>query len=174
MLSRRLRSSPVARAASLTVVAILAALPGCSTIRSMMPEAREAKRTQLGLQRLQAKCMRHADVYVGRVVEESGRFHRSVADPELRALVSTWALSRANAAYTIASGDSPVVSALDLVTLAVLSRMVIEDTVVPRFPFESPSLLAMHRDLEERAWKLTDEFLTPAQTEDFRNSRSSA
>jgi hypothetical protein len=57
---------------------------------------------------------------------------------------------------------------------AVLSRMVIEDTVVPRFPSESPALLAMHRQLEERAWKLTDEFLTPAQTEDFRNSRSSA
>ena len=60
-------------------------------------------------------------------------------------------------------------SALDLVTLAVLSRMVIEDSIVPRFPSESAPLLAMHRQLEEEAWKLTDEFLTDSQIEDFRN-----
>ena len=151
------------------VVAILAAPAGCSTIRSMMPEAREAKRTQLELQQLQAKCMRYADVYVGRVVEETGRFQRSAANPELRSLISIWTLSQANSAYSIAAGDSALVSALDLVTLAVLSRMVIEDSIVPRFPSETGPLLAMHRELEQRAWKLTDEFLTPVQTEDFRN-----
>jgi hypothetical protein len=90
MLSRRFGSSPVARAASLgVVVAILVALPGCSTIRSMMPEAREAKRTQLGVQQLQAKCMRYADVYVGRVVEEAS-FQRSVTNPEVRAMVNRY------------------------------------------------------------------------------------
>jgi len=61
MLSRRLRSSPVARAASLGVfVAILVALPGCSTIRSMMPE------------------------------EEAGSFQRSVTNPEVRAMVNRY------------------------------------------------------------------------------------
>jgi hypothetical protein len=91
MLSRRLRSSPVARAASLgVVVAILVALPGCSTIRSMMPEAREAKRIQLGVQQLQAKCMRYADVYVGRVVVEAVSFERSVTNPEVRAMVNRY------------------------------------------------------------------------------------
>ena len=135
----------------------------------MMPEAREAKRTQLELQQLQAKCMRYADVYVGRVVEETGRFQRSAANPELRSLISIWTLSQVNSAYSIAAGDSALVSALDLVTLAVLSRMVIDDSIVPRFPSETGPLLAMHRELEQRAWKLTDEFLTPVQTEDFRN-----
>ena len=170
MLSRRLQSSTVVRAAGLTIVAaMLTALPGCSTISSMMPKAREAKQTQLEMRQLQAKCMRFADDYVGSVVEETTRFHRAFVDPELRQFIARWTLSQANSAYTIASGDSAVVSALDLVTLAVLSRMVVEDSIVPRFPSESAPLLAMHRQLEEEAWELTDDFMTESQIQDFRD-----
>ncbi len=170
MLSRRLQSSTVVRAAGLTIVAaMLTALPGCSTISSMMPKAREAKQTQLEMRQLQAKCMRFADDYVGSVVEETTRFHRAFVDPELRQFIARWTLSQANSAYTIASGDSAVVSALDLVTLTVLSRMVVEDSIVPRFPSESAPLLAMHRQLEEEAWELTDDFMTESQIQDFRD-----
>ena len=157
-----------ARAAvAAALVAMLVMLGACSTIRSMMPAAREAQRIQQIQRELQAKCMRFADQYVGRVVEESARFERVTADPELRVLVSSWALSQANSAYSIAAGESGIVSALDMVTLAVLSRMVIEDTVLPRFPEEAQPLLDTHRQLEASAWKLTDEYLTPEQTEDF-------
>jgi hypothetical protein len=149
--------------------ALVTVLAGCTTIRNMSPTAREAKKKQVQLAQLQAACMRFADQYVGRVVEETGRFQRNVTDPELRVMVSNWTLSQANSAFTTASGDSPVVSALDLVTLAVLSRMVIEDTLMPRFPQESAPLLALHRYLEEQAWTLTDGFLTPSQTADFKS-----
>ena len=160
--------SPHLRAAAAAVLATLIALAGCSTIRSMMPSAREAKRLQQSQRQLQAKCMRFADQYVGFVVEEAARFEQGAANPELRVLVANWKLSQANSAYSIAAGESAVVSALDLVTLAVLSRMVVEDTVVPRFPDDAAPLLAVHRQLEERAWKLTDEFLTPSQADDMR------
>jgi hypothetical protein len=150
------------------VLATLIALTGCSTIRSMMPSAREAKRLQQSQRQLQAQCMRFADQYVGFVVEEAARFEQAAANPELRVLVANWKLSQANSAYSIAAGESALVSALDLVTLAVLSRMVIEDTVVPRFPDDAGPLLAVHRQLEERAWKLTDEFLTPSQADEMR------
>ena len=113
--------------------------------------------------------MRFADEYVGKVLEETGRFQRTVDDPELRKVVAGWSLSQANSAYTTAAGESAVVSALDLVTLAVLSRMVIEDSLVPRFPSESAPLLAMHRQLEEEAWELTDDFLTESQIQDFHD-----
>ena len=135
----------------------------------MMPEAREAQKRQLELRQLQAKCMRFADEYVGKVLEETARFQRTVDDPELRKVVAGWSLAQANSAYTTAAGDSAVVSALDLVTLAVLSRMVIEDSLVPRFPSESAPLLAMHRQLEEEAWELTDDFLTASQIQDFHD-----
>jgi hypothetical protein len=160
----------VARAGGTAVIlATLIAVAGCSTIRSMMPSAREAKQLQEKQRQLQAKCMRFADQYVGRVVEESTRFERAAANPELRTALTSWRLSQANSAYSIAAGDSAIVSALDLVTLAVLSRMVVEDTLVPRFPDDATPLLAVHRQLEESAWKLTDDFLTPSQTEEFRN-----
>jgi hypothetical protein len=160
----------VARAGGTALIlAALIALAGCSTIRSMMPSAREAKQLQEKQRQLQAKCMRFADQYVGRVVEESTRFERAAANPELRTVLSSWRLSQANSAYSIAAGESAVVNALDLVTLAVLSRMVVEDTVVPRFSDDAAPLLAVHRQLEDAAWKLTDDFLTPSQTEDFRS-----
>ena len=56
----------------------------------LMPEASEAKRTQLGVQQLQVKCMRYADVYVGRVVDEAVSFERSVTNPEARAMVNRY------------------------------------------------------------------------------------
>lgn len=156
-------------AGAAVIVATLTLIAGCSAIRSLMPAAREAQRIQTGLQELQAKCMRFADEYVGRVVEENNRFQRSLVDPDLRLVAASWALNQANSAYTTASGASPVVTALDLVTLAVLSRMVVEDTLAPQFPSETQRLLATHRQLEAQAWKLTDGFLTPSQTQDFHD-----
>ena len=148
---------------------MLAALSGCSTIYGMTPKAREAKQAQLELRQLQAKCMRFADEYVGKVVEETSRFQRTVVDPEVRKVVAGWVLSQANSAYTTAAGENAMVSALDLVTLAVLSRMVIEDSLVPRFPSESAPLLALHRQMEEEAWELVDDFLTESQIQDFHD-----
>ncbi len=148
---------------------MLAALSGCSTIYGMSPKAREAKQAQLELRQLQAKCMRFADEYVGKVVEETSRFQRTVVDPEVRKVVAGWVLSQANSAYTTAAGENAMVSALDLVTLAVLSRMVIEDSLVPRFPSESAPLLALHRQMEEEAWQLVDDFLTESQIQDFHD-----
>jgi hypothetical protein len=160
----------VARAGGTAVIlAALIVLAGCSTIRSMMPSAHEAKQLQEKQRQLQAKCMRFADQYVGRVVEESARFERAAANLELRTVLSGWRLSQANSAYSIAAGESAIVNALDLVTLAVLSRMVVEDTIVPRFADDAAPLLAVHRQLEESAWKLTEDFLTASQAEDFRN-----
>ena len=159
----------VRAAGAAAIVATLTGVVGCSTIRGMTPKAREAKQAQLELQQLQAKCMRFADEYVGKVLEETGRFQRTIDDPELRKIAAGWVLSQTNSAYTTAAGESAVVSALDLVTLAVLSRMVIEDSLVPRFPSESAPLLAMHRQLEEEAWQLTDDFLTASQIQDFHD-----
>ncbi len=131
-----------------------------------MPAAREAERIQLELRQLQARNMRFADQYVGRVIEETGRFRRTLTDPELRSTVSNWRLAQANSAYTAAAGETPIVSTLDLMTLAALSRMVIEDTVLPRFGEKAAPLLAVHRELEVLAWTLSDEFLTKEQEDE--------
>lgn len=158
------------RVAALTgVIALqLVLLVGCSTIQRMMPAAREAEKLKLQMQEWQARGMRFADEYVGRVVEETMRFRAGFEDPGAQLLLSNWMLTQSNSAYTIAAGPSPVVNVLDMVTLATLSRMVVEDTLVPRYPEQGSALLTLHRDLEAKAWKLTDDLLTPTQVEEFR------
>jgi hypothetical protein len=164
------RSTQPARRRRVAIVVFVLALPcaGCDTIRSMMPAARQAAETQEQMTQLQARATRFSDEYVGRVVEESSRFRRQYTDPELRYVLSGWMLTQANAAYSNAAGPSPVVNALDLVTLATLSRMVIEDTLVPRYPEAGQAMLETHRKLETQAWTMCEEFLTPSQIEEFR------
>jgi hypothetical protein len=151
----------------LTVLMIMQ-LTGCATIQSVLPGARAAEKLRLQSQEWQARGMRFADEYVGRVLEETTRFRADFQQPVAQRLLSDWTLTQSNAAYTIATGPSPFVNILDLVTLAVLSRMVIEDSLVTRFPEQGAAMLALHRDLEAKAWRLTDDVLTPLQAEEFR------
>lgn len=143
-------------------------LAGCATIQSVLPGARAAEKLRQQSQEWQARGMRFADEYVGRVVEETTRFRADFRGPDAQRLLSDWTLSQSNSAYTMAAGPSPFVNILDLVTLAVLSRMVVEDTLVPQYPQQGAALLALHRDLETKAWQLTDDVLTPVQAEEFR------
>jgi hypothetical protein len=152
-------------------VAIALLCSACQTIRQVMPAAREAQRVQEQMSQLQARVMRYADEYVGRVVEDSARFRETVDDPNARYVIAGWRLSQANSAYAIAAGPSPVVNALDIVTLATLSRRVIEEQLLPRYP-EDPGaqrLLETHRELERSAWTICDEFLTQSQVAEFRD-----
>lgn len=144
-------------------------LAGCNMIRQMLPSTKIAQDTKLRQQQLQARTMRFADEYVGRVVEEATRFRADLEDPKFRYVISGWTLSQANSAYSSAAGETPTVNALDLVTLAVLSRMVIEDTLLPAFPEQGRALLETHRQLERQAWTMCDEFMTPEQIVQFRS-----
>ena len=143
-------------------------LAGCATIQSALPAARAAEKLRQQTQEWQARGMRFADEYVGRVIEETTRFRADFQQPDAQRLLSDWTLTQSNAAYTMAAGPSPFVNILDLVTLAVLSRMVVEDSLIPRYPRQGAALLALHRDLETKAWQLTDDVLTPTQAEEFR------
>ena len=57
---------------------------GCNTIRQMTPAARQAAEVKEQMDQLQARSMRFADEYVGRVVEDSSRFIRGQEDPQIR------------------------------------------------------------------------------------------
>lgn len=107
---------------------------GCATIQSALPAARAAEKLRLQTQEWQARGMRFADEYVGRVFEDATCFRVGFQEPDAQRLLSDWTLTQSNSAYTMAAGPSPFVNILDPVTLAVLSRMVVEDSVIPRFP----------------------------------------
>jgi len=100
---------------------------GCSTVRhAFHVDDKTSKRTER-LEVLQLRVQRFADEYVGSIVQPIRSFQTATESPAERLTAQNWLLSQATAAYTIASGPTPVVNTVDLVVLATLSRMVIDD-----------------------------------------------
>jgi hypothetical protein len=112
---------------ALVAGAAVIALCGCSAIRrTLHADAHSTARSEQ-LQALQLRSMRFADEYVGAIIEPIRHFQSSTDNSVDRLMAQNWVLSQATAAYTIASGPSPVVNAVDMVVLTTLSRMVIDD-----------------------------------------------
>jgi hypothetical protein len=153
---------------ALVITVSVLALAGCSVIKGLFPasDKQEAKATRL--LELQARNMRYADMYVGMLMEATRQLELAEVDPQQRYALSGWLLAEANAAYTDASADNAYLGCLDLVTLATLSRMTIEQIGPERFPEQAVNVLAVHRDLENSAWELVAGILTPAQQSDLR------
>jgi len=152
----------------LAVAASTLTVAGCSVIRGLFPASQKDEATATRLVQLQARNMRYADMYVGTLLEATRRLEMAEVDPQQRYALSGWLLAEANAAYTDASADNAYLGCLDLVTLATLSRMTIEQIGPERFPDQAGSVLAVHRELENAAWELAAGILTPAQQSDLR------
>jgi len=151
--------------------ALLAALlcASCSTIRGMMPKQKQAQQQATELQQVQLEVMRFADEYASRVGEAVERVQLEVVSPEERLAGHNWRLSQATASYTIASGPTPIVNALDMVVLATLSRMVADDHFVTEVygPRARPLQVA-HERMEPQAWALVQGVLTSEQQQHLR------
>lgn len=144
------------------------AAAGCTTIRSLFPEDRKEAEQSARLLQLQSRNMRFADVYVGTLIEATHRIELSAGEPMQRYRMSGWLLAEANAAYIYATEDNAVAGTLDLITLASISRMVVEDSGADSFADQAQSLLVVQRNLEAMAWQLADGVLTPEQQDDLR------
>jgi hypothetical protein len=138
---------------------VLVGICGCESLprwSSRDDSQRQASR----LQEVQLKVMRYADEYSGALVDPLGRFTSVAKSPEERLAAQNWRLTQATAAYTIASGPNPIINALDMIVLATLSRMVLEDQSVDGLYGERAiPLLNIHRELEARAWALVENVL---------------
>jgi len=119
-------------ARSSLILIVLLSLPACTPFWSKNAH-QESERRAVQLQELQLKVMRYSDEYSGALADPLARFSAQAVSPEERLLAQTWRLSQATAAYTIASGPNPVVNTLDMIVLATLSRMVLEDPEVRSF-----------------------------------------
>ena len=119
---------------------------------------------------LQSEVMRGADVYVGALAQAADDFRTRVTTPEAREAAQQWKLQEATAAYVNASGDNPLVSAVDMVILASVSRRVVEEYWVGRkFGEAARPLLEVHRRLETNVWSVVEGWLTPTQAEEIRD-----
>ena len=145
-------------------------LCGCKTIERADPRKRAAEERAQQVQRLQLEVMRYADEYVGRSREAVTQFQGGLVTPEERLTAQNWIVQQASSAYTIASGPNPVSNALDMVVLASLSRMVIEDDWVKRTDSGqgARAVLLTQQSLEKEAWELVAGVLTPQQDKQLR------
>jgi hypothetical protein len=148
----------------LLVLGAVALSADCSMIDRLSGRKEAAEQRAAALQLLQLKVMRFGDEYAGGVIEPIQRFQQTTDDPAERLGAQNWMITQATSAYTIASGPNPVTNALDMVVLATLSRMVIEDAWVgERYGDRALPLRDAHRRLEPRARALLTDVLTPTQ-----------
>ncbi len=146
------------------IAAVAMTACGCSTITHMFPHDKAATQRAELLQLLQLRIMRFADDYVGGISEPLQRFQASTDNAKDRLAAQNWKLTQSTAAYTIASGPSPVVNALDMLVLATLSRMVIDDAwISERFGERATPLRDAQRHLEEQARAIAKDVVTADQ-----------
>jgi hypothetical protein len=140
------------------------ALCGCSTIRQALHIGNKPSKQAEQLQILQLRNQRFADEYVGSIIEPIRRYQASTDNATDRLASQNWMLSQATAAYTIASGPSPYVNVVDLVVLATLSRMVIDENWVgERFGERAAALRDAYHRLEPVALELAGTAIPPDQ-----------
>ncbi len=145
-------------------------LCGCSTFRHAFHHDDKAAKRAAQLQVLQLSVMRFADEYVGSITQPIRSFQASTTDAEDRLTAQNWLLSQATAAYTIASGPSPIVNTIDLVVLTTLSRMVIDDAWSgERFGERAAPLRDAYHRLEPLVLELAKGALSPGQIADLQH-----
>jgi hypothetical protein len=146
------------------IAAVAFSLCGCSMFNRMFHHDKGATQRAEQLQILQLRIMRFADQYVGGISEPLQRFQAGTDNAEDRLAAQNWKLTQSTAAYAIASGPSPVVNALDMVVLATLSRMVIDDAwISERFGERATPLRDAQHHLEEEARAIAKDVVTPDQ-----------
>jgi len=152
-------------------LALTALLSGCKTIENVDPRKRAAEQRSEQVRRLQLEVMRFADEYTGRTRESINRLQSRLESPNERLAVQNWKVQQASSAYTIASGPNPISNALDMVVLATLSRMVIDDAWVgDAYGERARNVQETYRSLEAEAWSLIEGVLTAEQLATLRQT----
>lgn len=143
---------------------VLAGFAGCAAMQRWASRD-ESEQRAARLQEVQLKVMRYADDYSAHIEDPLQALNVQSTSPEERLAAHDWRIAQATAAYTIASGPNPMVNALDMIVLATLSRMVIEDHRDGALASaRAASLLEVHRSLERQSWTLVEGVLDVDQT----------
>lgn len=167
-----MKPRPLASADWCVRLAIIVALAGgvaCSHLpfvkKTQAPANIAAEgRAPLTVPELQFENLRFADNYTDSVAHATDRVAKEIGTREAQVEALKWKLEQATAAYVDATGPNPLWNTLDLVGLATVSRMVIEDAKSREiFGGNLDALLETHRSLEASAWGLADQFLEPSE-----------
>ncbi len=152
---------------------VLAAMvSGCSTLRLPVSERKASvKSVQLTGDRtgpitypvLNGRVIRFADTYAGTVAQACDDVGARTTNAEIRLMALRWKLEQATSAYTDATGQNPAINGLDLLVLASLSRIVIENEMLEQHGNAVRPLVDAQRGLESNAWATVACYVKPAQ-----------
>ena len=166
-------------ATSLSLTVLMLGFTGCRLMRPSASQPRaEIKSLQAPAKKptgsdsitiLQLQVMRFADLYATKVAQACDDFSASVGTPDARLDALRWKLGQSTSAFINASDPNPQLNALDLLVLATLSRMVVEDHYVKKYGDAAQPWLETHRDLETDAWALARSELKPNQQQELRD-----
>jgi hypothetical protein len=144
------------------MVVIVTLLSACSSVHVFRKDESEERARQL--EEIQSRVMRFADEYVGQIVGPLNTLQARTLDANERLDAQNWKVSQATAAYINASQANPVTGTVDMIVLAVLSRMVVEDDQRGGpARLRSASLRETHEKLERSAWELGSSLMDEQQ-----------
>jgi hypothetical protein len=155
------------------------ALAGCSALNfsSSPPKARVSSfqlstNVVTGLQALtvvQAQIMRFADTYAATIAQACDDITAQTTNSALRLSVLRWKLGQSTSAYVNAAGENPVINALDMLVLASMARMVIQDYGVETYGDAILPLLAAQEKMETTIWTMANSVLKPVQQKELKD-----
>ena len=154
-------------------LAVLLLAGGCSILpfhkTQTAPNIAAPGQAPLTVTQLQSEVLRFADDYASSVANAADRAAKSAGTREALVAALKWKLEQATAAYVSATGENPVWDALDIVVLAVVSGMVVDDAKAKEeFGAAVVPLIQTHRELEASAWTLASQILGPEQREQLQ------
>ena len=144
-------------------VSLACLLAGCSNLQKMTPSYRHAKQRTHTLEQLQLTTLRFSDEYCTRVYEGATRFQATARTPEERLQAQKWKSTQCESIYIDAGGPNPALNTIDIVVLATLSRMVVDDAWTI-YGERVELLRRTQHELEGAAWQLSKPVLSDAQT----------
>ena len=154
----------VSPAVRLLALVLIIQLAGCTLVDQYSPSKRAARKQAQQLQALQLTVMRFADEFVARTGNVIASVQTDTENPNDRLLAQNWRVQQATAAYTIASGPNPLSNAVDMVSLAALSQMLMEDPWVrQRFVAPLKPIQETYQQLATEAWEMLNGVLSEAQ-----------
>lgn len=157
----------------LTIAGIVASLVlagGCRLLpKKSASSAQKPPASQPSLAIAQAQIMAFADQYATIMAQQLDDFVAKVNTPQARRQALFRKIEQVNAAFSIATGHSPLVNLLDLVVLVTLNRSAQEEYWVKVYGQAALPLLDTLKQQEADVWLFAGERLTPHQLQQLRD-----
>jgi hypothetical protein len=151
------------------LLALVGLLSACGSLQFRQQDDSEERARQL--EQVQLRVMRFADEYVGQIMGPLNALQIRASGADERLDAQNWKVTQSTAAYINASHSNPVAGTMDMIVLAVLSRMVVEhDQRTASSRLRSPGLLEAHQKLERSAWELGSSIMDEEQKGHLRNA----